>query len=115
MTIEELGTIMQSQMGVKMIVLNNDHLGMVRQLQELFYNKRYSSTPMVNPDFRKIAEAYGIANRHVTRREELDEAIKEMLKDDKAFLLIVDVEKYGLIYPMTPAGETVTNILTPKV
>jgi acetolactate synthase-1/2/3 large subunit len=111
MTIQELGTIMQSNIGVKMIVMNNNYLGMVRQWQELFYDKRYSSTPMVNPDFNQIADAYRIANRHVSRREDLDDAIAEMLKDDKPFLLVVEVEEQGLVYPMTPAGDTVTNIL----
>lgn len=114
MTIQEFGTILQSQIGVKMILLNNNYLGMVRQLQELFYNERYSSTLMVNPNFNQIADAYQIRNRHVTRHEELDEAIQDMLSDDKPYLLVVNVEEYGLIYPMTPAGETITNILMPK-
>ncbi|MBR5373075.1 MAG: biosynthetic-type acetolactate synthase large subunit [Paludibacteraceae bacterium] len=115
MTIEELGTIMQSNIGVKMILLNNNYLGMVRQWQELFFHKRYSSTAMANPDFNLIANAYHIANRRVSNRSEMDEAIQDMLKDDQAYLLVVDVEENGLIYPMIPAGETVTNILTPKV
>ena len=112
MTLQELGTIKQEgDLGVKMILLNNNYLGMVRQWQELFFNERYSSTPMVNPDFGTIAEAYGIRHRHVTRREELGEAIADMLADDKAFLLVVEVEEMGMIYPMTPAGGAVTNIL----
>lgn len=114
MSIQELGTIMQSKIGVKIILLNNNYLGMVRQWQELFFQKRYSSTPMTNPDFNAIATAYKIANRKVTKREELDDAIKEMLLNDEAFLLVVDVEENGLVYPMTPAGETITNILTPE-
>ena len=113
MTIEELGTIMQSKIGVKMILLNNNYLGMVRQWQELFFQKRYSSTQMINPDFNQIADAYHIANRKVSNRSEIDEAIQDMLKDDQAYLLVVEVEENGLIYPMIPAGETVTNILTP--
>ena len=111
MTIQELGTIMQSDIGVKMIILNNSFLGMVRQWQELFHEKRYSSTPMLNPDFAAIAKAYGINGKEVSKREELDGAIAEMLKDDKAFLLVVNVEEEGMVYPMTPAGATVTNIL----
>jgi acetolactate synthase-1/2/3 large subunit len=114
MSIQELGTIMQSNIGVKMILLNNNYLGMVRQWQELFYQKRYSSTPMINPDFNAIASAYKIANRKVTKRDELDEAINDMLSNDEAFLLVVEVEENGLVYPMTPAGETITNILTPE-
>jgi acetolactate synthase-1/2/3 large subunit len=111
MTIQELGTIMQSSIGVKMIILNNSFLGMVRQWQELFHNKRYSSTPMLNPDFVTIAKAYQIDAKEVSKREELDGAIAEMLKDDHAFLLVVNVEEKGMVYPMTPAGDTVTNIL----
>jgi acetolactate synthase-1/2/3 large subunit len=111
MTIQELGTIMQYKIGVKMILLNNSYLGMVRQWQELFFEKRYSSTPMQNPDFKSIANAYHIAGREVSTREELDDAIADMLKDDNAFLLIINVEEKGMVYPMTPAGDTVTHIL----
>lgn len=111
MTMQELGTIMQENIGIKMIIMNNNFLGMVRQWQELFYNERYSSTPLVNPDFTTIANAYGIKSRLVNEREELDGAIGEMLADDKSFLLIVNVDMKELIYPMIPAGGSVTNIL----
>ncbi|MBP5318943.1 MAG: biosynthetic-type acetolactate synthase large subunit [Paludibacteraceae bacterium] len=112
MTVQELGTILQEdQLGVKIILLNNNYLGMVRQWQELFFGQRYSSTPMANPDFCQIAQAYGIRSAHVGRREELDAAIADMLSDDKAFLLVVECEEKGMIYPMTPAGKAVTNIL----
>ena len=111
MTMQELGTIMQENLGNKMIIMNNNFLGMVRQWQELFYNERYSSTPLVNPDFTTIASAYGIKSRLVNEREELDGAINEMLSDDKSFLLIVNVDMKELIYPMIPAGSSVTNIL----
>ena len=111
MTMQELGTIMQEKIGIKMIIMNNNFLGMVRQWQELFYNERYSSTPLVNPDFTTIASAYGIKSRLVNEREELDGAINEMLADDKSFLLIVNVDMKELIYPMIPAGGSVTNIL----
>ena len=111
MTMQELGTIMQENLGIKMIIMNNNFLGMVRQWQELFYNERYSSTPLVNPDFTTIASAYGIKSRLVNEREELDGAIGEMLSDDKSFLLIVNVDMKELIYPMIPAGSSVTNIL----
>ena len=111
MTMQELGTIMQENLGIKMIIMNNNFLGMVRQWQELFYNERYSSTPLVNPDFTTIASAYGIKSRLVNQREELDGAIGEMLADDKSFLLIVNVDMKELIYPMIPAGSSVTNIL----
>ncbi len=111
MTVQELGTIMQSNIGVKIILLNNTFLGMVRQWQELFHEERYSFTPMANPNFLKIAEAYGIAGSEITDRKDLDAAIKDMLKDDKAYLLVVNVEEKGMVYPMIPAGCTITEML----
>lgn len=111
MSIQELGTIMQDNIGVKMIVLDNKYLGMVRQWQELFFDERYSFTSMKNPDFVAIANAYNIEGKAVTKREELDEAIAEMLKDDQPYLLVVDVELKGMVYPMVPAGASVTEIL----
>ena len=111
MTIQELGTIMQSGVAVKIILMNNSFLGMVRQWQELFWRERYSETPMDNPDFVKIAEAYRIPGRKVTERKDLDGAIEEMLKTKGSYLLEVVVEQKGMVYPMTPAGTCVTNIL----
>lgn len=111
MTIQELGTIMQENLGVKMIVLDNRFLGMVRQWQELFFDERYSFTHMQNPDFIAIAKAYNIDGKLVTKREELDGAIADMLKDDKPYLLVVEVEQKGMVYPMVPAGTCVTNII----
>jgi acetolactate synthase-1/2/3 large subunit len=111
MTIQELGTIMQERLNVKIILLNNNFLGMVRQWQELFFQNRYSATVMENPNFVMIAKAYGIASREVQKREELDEAIREMLEHDGPYLLVADVEEKGLVYPMIPAGATITNIL----
>lgn len=111
MTIQELGTIMQSHIGVKVIILNNNFLGMVRQWQELFHNERYSSTKMDNPDFVAIAKAYRINSQLVTQRENLDAAIADMLKDDKPYVLVVEVETQGMVYPMVPAGTCVTNVL----
>jgi len=111
MTIQELGTIMQEQIGVKMIILNNHFLGMVRQWQEMFFEERYSFTEMLNPDFIAIAKAYRIDGTEVHKREELDAAIADMLKDDKPYLLVVNVEKKGMVFPMIPAGACVTNIL----
>jgi len=111
MTIQELGTIMQEQIGVKMIILNNHFLGMVRQWQEMFFDERYSFTEMQNPDFIAIAKAYRIDGTEVHKREELDAAIVDMLKDDKPYLLVVNVEKKGMVFPMVPAGTCVTNIL----
>ncbi|MBP6611445.1 MAG: biosynthetic-type acetolactate synthase large subunit [Paludibacter sp.] len=111
MTIQELGTILQEQIGVKMIILNNHFLGMVRQWQEMFFDERYSFTKMKNPDFIAIAKAYQIDGTEVSERENLDAAIKDMLKDDKPYLLVVNVEMKGMVYPMIPAGGSVTNIL----
>jgi acetolactate synthase-1/2/3 large subunit len=111
MTIQELGTIMQEQIGVKMVVLNNHFLGMVRQWQEMFFDERYSFTEMQNPDFIAIAKAYRIEGTEVFKREDLDAAIADMLKDDKPYLLVVNVEKKGMVYPMVPAGASVTEIL----
>jgi acetolactate synthase-1/2/3 large subunit len=111
MSIQELGTIMQSKIGVKMILMNNSFLGMVRQWQELFWNKRYSFTEMANPDFSAIATAYGIRNRQVEKREDLDAAIADMLADDEAYLLVVKVEEEGKVYPMIPAGKSIDDLL----
>lgn len=111
MTIQELGTIMQEKLNVKIIVLNNNYLGMVRQWQELFFDKRYSSTTMDNPDFVGIAKAYGIGSRAVEKREELDDAIAEMLNHEGAYMLVAHVETHGMVYPMVPAGGSITNII----
>ena len=93
------------------ILLNNNFLGMVRQWQEMFFEEHYSETVMKNPDFVAVAAAYGIAGRHVEKREDLKDAVTEMLNHKGAFLLDVTVEKKGMVYPMIPAGTCVTNIL----
>lgn len=111
MTIQELGTIMQYNIDVKIVILNNHFLGMVRQWQELFFKERYSETVMDNPDFVMIGQAYRIKSQKVDKRENLDAAIAEMLNHKGAYLLEVDVETKGMVYPMVPAGSSVTNIL----
>ena len=111
MTVQEFGTIMQSNVDIKIILLNNEYLGMVRQWQELFFKERYSETFMKNPDFIKIASAYKIPGKTVTKREELDNAIREMLETPSAYLLDVRVAQKGMVYPMVPAGTSITNIL----
>lgn len=111
MTLQELGTIMQEKLNIKIILLNNNFLGMVRQWQELFFKERYSSTEMENPDFVAIAKAFRIDAREVRKREELDEAIAEMLHCNGAYLLVADVEKHGKVYPMVPAGGCITEML----
>ena len=110
MTIQELGTIMQEQIGVKMVLLNNGFLGMVRQWQELFFGRRYVATPMVNPDFVKLAEAYGIRGRRVSERAELRDAVDEMFAYSGAYLLEVAVQPEGNVFPMIPAGAPLENI-----
>jgi acetolactate synthase-1/2/3 large subunit len=110
MTIQELGTIFQYQIGVKVVILNNNFLGMVRQWQQLFHQKRYSFTEMVNPDFVGIANAYGVAGSKVTDRENLQAQIKTMLEYEGPYLLEVVVEKEENVFPMVPAGDSVANI-----
>ncbi len=111
MTLQELGTIMQDKIGVKMIVLNNKFLGMVRQWQELFFESRYSFTDMVSPDLVKMAESYNIKGKSVSTRDDLGLAIEEMLADDEAFLLEVVVEKEDNVFPMVPTGASVSDVL----
>ena len=110
MTIQELGTIFQSQVAVKIVLLNNSFLGMVRQWQELFYDRRYSFTELKNPDFGLIARGNGIAYRCVERREELSDAIAEMQACRGAYLLEVRVEGEDNVFPMVPAGAPVAAI-----
>jgi acetolactate synthase-1/2/3 large subunit len=110
MTIQELGVIFQHQIPVKIVVLNNDHLGMVRQWQELFFDKRYASTIMVNPDFVKIAEGYHIESKRVSERKDLKATIQEMIASDKPYFLEVKVEKEGNVFPMIPSGASVSDI-----
>ena len=110
MTIQELGTIFQTKTAVKIVVLNNDYLGMVRQWQQLFFDKRYASTEMVNPDFVKIAEGYSIQAKRVTDRKDLDNAVKLLIESKDAFFLEVCVEKEDNVFPMIPSGASVSDI-----
>jgi acetolactate synthase-1/2/3 large subunit len=111
MTIQELGTIMQYEIPVKIVVLNNSFLGMVRQWQQLFHGKRYSFTEMHNPNFVKIAEAYNIKARKVESRDDLQDAIKEMLASKTSYFLEVVVGKEDNVFPMVPAGAGVSDVL----
>ncbi|WP_375241239.1 biosynthetic-type acetolactate synthase large subunit [Polaribacter sp.] len=110
MTIQELGTIFQQKAAVKVVVLNNDFLGMVRQWQQLFFDKRYASTEMVNPNFVAIAEGYYIKAKKVTKREELADAVAEMMASKEAYFLEVCVEKEDNVFPMIPTGASVSDI-----
>jgi len=109
MNIQELGTIFQTKTPVKIVVLNNSFLGMVRQWQELFFDKRYASTEMVNPDFVKIAEGYDIKANKVSKRENLQAAIQEMVASKESYFLEVVIEKEGNVFPMVPTGAAVSE------
>lgn len=110
MTIQELGTIFQTKIPVKIVLLNNNFLGMVRQWQELFFDSRYASTELINPDFQMISKGYHIEAEKVSEREDLDAAIQRMVNHDGAFLLEVVVEKEGNVFPMVPSGASVSDI-----
>jgi acetolactate synthase I/II/III large subunit len=110
MTIQELGTIFQTKVPVKIVVLNNEFLGMVRQWQELFFDNRYASTEMINPNFVAIAEGYYIKAKKVTKREDLDAAVAEMMASKDAYFLEVMVEKENNVFPMIPTGASVADI-----
>ena len=110
MTIQELGTIFQTGAAVKIVVLNNNFLGMVRQWQQLFFDKRYASTELVNPDFVTIAKGYFIDGEKIDKRDQLKNAVKKLIKSTKPCLLEVCVEKEDNVFPMIPTGESVSNI-----
>jgi acetolactate synthase-1/2/3 large subunit len=111
MTIQELGTVLEWKVGVKVVLLNNSFLGMVRQWQQLFFERRYSSTPMTNPDFQKIADAYQIPHLCVERREDLAPAIDKMLSTPGAFFLEVKVDEEDCVFPMIPGGAPLSDIM----
>lgn len=115
MTIQEFGTIMQYGTGVKVIILNNDFLGNVRQWQDLFCGGRFSQTPMLNPDFKALAAAYGIPAENVATRKDLDGAIARMFATDGPYILNVNIRETDMVFPMTPVGKPVDYImLNPK-
>ena len=110
MTIQELGTIMQYKVDVKIIILNNQFLGMVRQWQQLFNDKRYSFVDIQSPDFVQVAKGYGIAGQSVKDRKDLRSALQEMLDHKGAYLLEVMVGKENNVFPMVPQGCSVSEI-----
>jgi len=110
MTIQELGTIFQTSSAVKIVILNNEFLGMVRQWQQLFFDKRYASTEMTNPDFVTISKGYFIESKRVSKRKDLNSSVKQMLSHDGPFLLEVCVEKEDNVFPMIPSGSSVSDI-----
>ncbi|MEO6684231.1 MAG: biosynthetic-type acetolactate synthase large subunit [Ginsengibacter sp.] len=111
MTLQELGTIFQYKIPVKIVVLNNEFLGMVRQWQQMFFQSRYSFTEMINPDFIKISEAYGIKAKKVTDRKDLTSSLEEMMNHDGPYFLEVKVEKEDNVFPMIPTGASVSEII----
>ena len=111
MSIQELGTIMEQQAPVKMILLNNNYLGNVRQWQDMFFNRRKSFTKMLNPCYEQVAAAYGIEYQAVTEREQLQDAIKRMLNTDGPFIMECAIKEDDSVLPMTPPGKTVDEML----
>ncbi len=111
MTMQELGTMFQSEIAVKIVILNNRFLGMVRQWQELFFDKRYSSTELINPDFIKLADGFGIKATRVKVREELDNGVKKMLEHNGPYLLEVEIEREDNVFPMVPTGASVSEVM----
>ncbi|HVZ25824.1 MAG TPA: thiamine pyrophosphate-dependent enzyme, partial [Sediminibacterium sp.] len=114
MTLQELGTIMQFGVAVKILILNNSFLGMVRQWQELFHENRYSFVNIQSPDFVQVAKGYGIAGKTVSQRQELLPAVKEMLDHPGSYLLEVKVGKENNVFPMVPQGRGVAEIILSK-
>ncbi len=111
MNIQELGTIMQSGIDVKIVLLNNSFLGMVRQWQELFFNRRYSFTHLDNPDFQQLVSSYRIATAKISRPSEIEESVKQMLESDSAYFLEVQVKEEENVFPMIPAGATLDEMM----
>ena len=111
MTMQELATIVQERLAVKVAIMNNGYLGMVRQWQELFYGRRYVATPLSGPDFVKIAEAYGLPGLRVTRKEEVVPAIEQAMGEQGPFLIDFAVEPEENVYPMVPPGASLAEVM----
>lgn len=111
MTIQELGMCSQWDVGVKIVLLDNNYLGMVRQWQQLFFDRRYSSVELENPDFIKIADGFGVPGRKISKPEELKDAVAEMIAHEGPFLLHIEVEKEENVFPMVPSGKAVNEIV----
>jgi acetolactate synthase-1/2/3 large subunit len=110
MNIQELATIFQEKIPVKIIIMNNEYLGMVRQWQEMFFDKRYSFTHLVNPDFVKVAEAYGIKAKLITERSKLKDSIKELINSKEPILIEYKVKQEENVFPMVPANASIDDI-----
>ncbi len=111
MTMAELSTVVQERLPIKIAIINNGYLGMVRQWQDVFYNKRYVGTPLFNPDFVKLAEAYGIPGRAVTQKSDVYDAIREAQATEGPFLLDFQVEEFTNVYPMVAPGKSNADMI----
>ncbi len=111
MTAAELATIVQEKIKINIAIINNGYLGMVRQWQEFFYESNYEATPLVSPDFVKLADAHGIPGRAVRTRAEVEDAVKTARSTDGPFLLNFLVEKEDSVYPMIPAGSALHEMI----
>jgi len=107
----ELATIAQENLDVNVAIINNGYLGMVRQWQEFFYEKRYAATPLVNPNFAKLAEAFGIAATTVTKRSEVADAVQAARRQKRAAVIDFQVEQEDSVYPMVPAGADLHKMI----
>ena len=111
MTEQELGTIMEYNVNIKIVILNNNYLGNVKQWQDLFFNSRYSQTPLLNPDFIKLADAYDIKGENVSKREELNEAVLRMVNHKGAYILNVNIDPDDTVFPMIYPGSPIDEIM----
>jgi acetolactate synthase-1/2/3 large subunit len=111
MTMAELATVAQEHLNINVAIINNGYLGMVRQWQEFFYNKRYAATPLVNPNFAKLAEAFGLAATTVTRRSEVADAVQAARRHQRAAVIDFQVEQEDSVYPMVPAGADLHKMI----
>ena len=111
MTVQELGTIMEYGIGVKIVILNNNYLGNVKQWQKLFFGARYSQTPLLNPDFVALAKAYGINAEDVSSRDLLDDAIARMAAADAPYILNVNIDPEDMVFPMICPGHAIDDIM----
>ena len=111
MNMQELGTIMANNINIKIVLMNNSFLGMVRQWQDLFFDKRYSFTHLDNPDFQMLCEAYGIEHKRVTNKEEMRVAVQEMHLSNKSYLIEAIIAKEENVFPMIPGGKTLDGII----
>ena len=110
MTLQELGTIMEYGIAVKIVILNNNFLGNVRQWQQLFFKGRFSQTPLLNPDFLMLAEAYGIKGENVEKRKQLEDAVKRMADHEGPFILNVNIDPKDMVFPMIYPGDPIDKI-----